>query len=115
MRTFWDPSWASLGMSFFLGEPLACEPLPTLRGNPQPFTPRMTTLQLGAGKKQKVRPGDILGALTGEGGIAGDQVGKIALFDHQAYVAVQRDVARKALSRLAEGKIKGRSLRVRLV
>ncbi|WP_287124763.1 ATP-dependent RNA helicase DbpA [Chromohalobacter sp.] len=99
----------------FLGEPLACEPLPALRGNPQPFTPRMTTLQLGAGKKQKVRPGDILGALTGEGGIAGDQVGKIQITERSAFVAVEREVARAALDQLANGRIKGRSFRARRV
>ncbi|MEQ7869143.1 ATP-dependent RNA helicase DbpA [Chromohalobacter salexigens] len=99
----------------FLGEPLACEPLPALRGNPQPFTPRMTTLQLGAGKKQKVRPGDILGALTGEGGIAGDQVGKIQVTERSAFVAIEREVARAALDQLANGRIKGRSFRARRV
>lgn len=99
----------------FLGEPLACEPLPALRGNPQPFTPRMTTLQLGAGKKQKVRPGDILGALTGEGGIAGDQVGKIQVTECSAFVAIEREVARAALDQLANGRIKGRSFRARRV
>ncbi|PZQ43285.1 MAG: ATP-dependent RNA helicase DbpA, partial [Ectopseudomonas oleovorans] len=75
----------------------------------------MHTLCIGAGRKEKLRPGDILGALTGDAGIPGDQVGKIALFDYQALVAVQRDVARQALKRLSEGKIKGRTLRVRLL
>lgn len=99
----------------FLDESLTCEPLPTLRGNPKPFTPRMATLQLGAGKKQKVRPGDILGALTGEGGIAGDQVGKIQITDRSAFVAVEREVAQAALEQLANGRIKGRSFRARRV
>ncbi len=99
----------------FLGESLTCEPLPALRGNPQPFTPRMATLQLGAGKKHKVRPGDILGALTGEGGIAGDQVGKIQVTDRSAFVAVERSIARAALDQLANGRIKGRSFRARRV
>ena len=75
----------------------------------------MVTLVIAGGKKDKLRPGDILGALTGDAGIPGDQVGKIALFDYQAYVAVERDVARQALKRLTEGKIKGRTLRVRLL
>lgn len=99
----------------FLGDSLACEPLPPLRGNPQPFTPRMATLQLGAGKKDKVRPGDILGALTGEGGIAGDQIGRIQVTDRSAFVAVEREVARAALDQLANGRIKGRSFRARRV
>ncbi|SDH04237.1 ATP-independent RNA helicase DbpA [Pseudomonas benzenivorans] len=79
----------------------------------EPLQPPMITLCIGAGRKDKLRPGDILGALTGEAGIPGTQVGKIAIFDFQAYVAVERGVAKQALKRLADGKIKGRSLRVR--
>ena len=60
-----------------------------------------------------LRPGDILGALTAGKELAGNQIGKIDLFDFIAYVAVQRDVARDALKILSEGKIKGRKIRVR--
>lgn len=77
------------------------------------YKPPMSTLQIDGGKKQKVRPGDILGALTGENGIAGKQVGKIQIFDNWAYVAVGREVAKKALLKLEQGKLKGRSFRVR--
>jgi ATP-dependent RNA helicase DbpA len=80
-----------------------------------PMRPSMTTLQIDGGKKQKVRPGDILGALTGEYGIVGEQVGKIQIFDKRAYVAVHRDAAKPALKKLIEGKLKGRSFRVRLM
>jgi ATP-independent RNA helicase DbpA len=80
-----------------------------------PLLPPMSTLLIGAGRKDKVRPGDILGALTGDAGIAGTQVGKIAIFDFQAYVAVERDVAKEAVQRLNSGKIKGRSLKVRIL
>jgi ATP-independent RNA helicase DbpA len=73
----------------------------------------MATLQIDGGKKQKVRPGDILGALTGDNGIAGKQVGKIQIFDNSAYVAVSRDAIKAALKKLGEGKLKGRSFRVR--
>ena len=52
----------------------------------------MSTLCIAAGRKDKVRPGDILGALTGEAGIPGAQVGKIAIFDFQAFVAVERGI-----------------------
>ncbi|NQD93338.1 ATP-dependent RNA helicase DbpA [Pseudomonas sp. CrR25] len=79
----------------------------------EPLQPPMITLCIGAGRKDKLRPGDILGALTGEAGIPGAQVGKIAIFDFQALVAVERGIAKQALKRLSEGKIKGRSLRVR--
>ncbi|TBU89297.1 ATP-dependent RNA helicase DbpA [Stutzerimonas kirkiae] len=80
-----------------------------------PLQPPMVTLCIAAGRKDKLRPGDILGALTGDAGIAGTQVGKIAIFDFQAYVAVERDVARQALQRLNQGRIKGRALKVRML
>jgi ATP-dependent RNA helicase DbpA len=80
-----------------------------------PMRPSMTTLQIDGGKKQKLRPGDILGALTGEQGVAGKQVGKIQIFDKRAYVGVHRDAAKTALNKLLEGKLKGRSFRVRMI
>jgi ATP-independent RNA helicase DbpA len=79
------------------------------------YKPAMVTLQIDGGRKQKVRPGDILGALTGADGIAGRQVGKIDIFDHCAYVAVHRDAARPALRKLSTGKLKGRSFRARRI
>ncbi|TLX53839.1 ATP-dependent RNA helicase DbpA [Stutzerimonas nosocomialis] len=96
--------------------PLNWHPLSSLKPRAgEPLQPPMKTLCIAAGRKEKLRPGDILGALTGEAGIAGAQVGKIALFDYQAFVAVERSVARQALKRLNEGKIKGRSLKVRVL
>ncbi|MGY3857792.1 ATP-dependent RNA helicase DbpA [Aeromonas intestinalis] len=79
----------------------------------KPVTPQMVTLSIDAGRKSKVRAGDILGALTGEGGIAGSEVGKIQISGQYSYVAVKRQVASAALKRLQEGKIKGRSYRAR--
>lgn len=84
-----------------------------LQKNSEAAPAPMVTLAIAGGKKQKVRPGDILGALTGEGGIAGAMVGKINVYDFVAYVAVNRDVARQALQRLESGKIKGRHFKVR--
>jgi len=83
--------------------------------NTQPMKPLMATLQITGGKKQKIRPGDILGALTGEHGIAGKQVGKIHILDNWAYVAVTRDAVKIALKKLGEGQLKGRACRVRLI
>jgi ATP-independent RNA helicase DbpA len=77
--------------------------------------PLMATLLIDGGKKQKVRPGDILGALTGANGIAGAEVGKINIFDNRSYVAVRQNVVKPALRKLTEGKLKGRSFRVRLI
>jgi ATP-independent RNA helicase DbpA len=80
-----------------------------------PAKPPMATLRIDGGKKQKLRPGDILGALTGEHGIKGKQVGQINIFDNAAYVAVSRDAVKAALKKLGEGKLKGRSFKVRRV
>ena len=75
----------------------------------------MVTLQIDGGRKQKVRPGDILGALTGNEGIAGSQVGKIHVFENYSYVAISRDAAKPALRKLSSGKMKGRSFRARRI
>lgn len=98
----------------YLGQSIAAGSLPSFDVLDEPiFIPAMTTLRIDGGKKQKLRPGDILGALTRENGIAGNQVGKIQIAANWAYVAVNRDVVKKALLLLAEGKLKGRSFRVR--
>lgn len=100
----------------YIKRTIECEPLPPLCVlDKRPVKPAMATLQIGGGKKQKLRPGDILGALTGEGGITGKQVGKIQILDNRAYVAVSRNVVKIALNKLGEGKLKGRSFRVRLM
>lgn len=80
-----------------------------------PVQPLMTTLQIDGGKKQKIRPGDILGALTGADGIQGNEVGKINMYPTWSFVAVHRDVAKAALKKLGNGKLKGRSFRVRRI
>lgn len=78
-----------------------------------PVTPPMVTLNIAGGRKNKVRPGDILGALTGEAGIPGSAVGKIDLFEFESFVAIEADYAARALKRLERGKIKGRNFRIR--
>jgi ATP-independent RNA helicase DbpA len=87
------------------------QPLPAGADSAPPAPPRMVTLNIAGGRKDKLRPGDILGALTGEAGLAGAQIGKIDIFDLQAFVAVERGVAGAALKGL--GKIKGRVFKVR--
>jgi len=72
----------------------------------------MVTLRIDAGRTDKLRPGDILGALTGDAGLKADAVGKIDVFATRSYVAVARAQAAPALARLREGKIKGRKFRV---
>lgn len=88
------------------------EPVPSARVDGS-YRPPMATLQLDVGKKQKIRPGDVLGALTNDSGIQGDEVGKIRVFDFCTYVAVSRPLAKDAVRQLSQGKIKGRSCRVR--
>ncbi|MFT5593382.1 MAG: ATP-independent RNA helicase DbpA [Oceanicoccus sp.] len=79
----------------------------------EPYKSKMVTLQIDGGKKQKVRPGDIVGALTSDNGIDFNQIGKIDMFDNWSFVAVARDSAKPALKKISEGKLKGRSFRVR--
>ncbi|KAG1658089.1 ATP-dependent RNA helicase DbpA [Nymphon striatum] len=73
----------------------------------------MTTLQLDSGKKNKLRPGDLLGALTKDAGLAGAQIGKINIFDSMSYIAIDKSVAAKALQHFRNGKVKGRNIRAR--
>lgn len=89
------------------------EPLPSEDYlNERPHFPEMVTLWLDGGKKNKLRPGDILGALTGKDGVDGKKVGKINVFDFHAYVAVHSSIAKAALDKIATGKMKGRTFRV---
>jgi ATP-independent RNA helicase DbpA len=100
----------------FMDQELASEPLPPLSAlNNQIKEPPMATLQIDSGKRQKVRPGDILGALTGPQGISGSQVGKINVSANWAYVAVARAAATEALNKLNDGKLKGRTVRARRI
>jgi ATP-independent RNA helicase DbpA len=86
------------------GQPLTKQPL--ARGA------AMVTLRISGGRKQKLRPGDILGALTGEaGGLDSAQVGKIEIHEHFAYVAVASSVACAAQRSLSEGHVKGRKFK----
>ena len=98
----------------YLGHDITTEPLPPESWLDKPaLRPSMVTLHIDGGKKQKVRAGDIVGALTGQQGIDGKDIGKIQLADNWAYVAVAQHAAKTALHKLSEGKLKGRSFRVR--
>lgn len=74
--------------------------------------PPNVTLVIEGGKKEKVRPGDILGALTGEAGIAAKHIGKIDIYERQSYVAIERSMVDEAHKQLKNGKIKGKSFSV---
>ncbi len=81
----------------------------------EPLLPPMVTLQILGGRKEKIRAGDVLGALTGEAGLQGAQIGKINVTDFHTYVAVERSVARHAVERLSAGKVKGKKVRIRFL
>ena len=94
-----EPEWHGLG---------------SLQGDDDsPLIPPMVTLLILGGRKAKIRPGDVLGALTGSAGFKPEQVGKITVTDQLTYVAVARDIAREALRKLAAGTLKGKAVKVR--
>ena len=75
----------------------------------------MMTLQIVGGRKEKIRAGDVLGALTGDAGFSKEQVGKINVNEFSTYVAVDAKIAKEAVRRLSQGRIKGKSVKVRLL
>jgi ATP-independent RNA helicase DbpA len=81
--------------------------------NTAPLRPPMVTLQILGGRKEKIRPGDVLGALTKDLGFAGSQIGKINVNEFSTYVAVERSVADAVLRGLNAGKVKGKSVKAR--
>ena len=80
-----------------------------------PLQPPMRTLQIVGGRKEKIRAGDVMGALAGECGLTREQVGKINVNEFSTYVAVQAALAKKVEVQLSHGKIKGKSVKVRLL
>ncbi|WP_392564041.1 ATP-dependent RNA helicase DbpA [Orbus wheelerorum] len=75
--------------------------------------PVMQTVSLTIGRKNKVRPGDILGALTKDAGLEGNLIGKIIITDLYSYVAINHKAIKKVLEYFKQGKIKGKSVRAR--
>jgi ATP-independent RNA helicase DbpA len=99
------------------------QPSPIVWGNTDEFAnsnstrlvPEMVTLCLASGKKDKIRPGDILGALTKDAGLAGTTIGKINVTTMSSYVAIHRNHVDKAYNYLQHGKLKGRKVHVRKI
>jgi ATP-independent RNA helicase DbpA len=75
----------------------------------RPLVPPMVTIQIMGGRKEKIRAGDVLGALTGEMGYTREQVGKINVNDFSTYVAVDRAIGAQAAQRLNQGRVKGKA------
>jgi len=71
--------------------------------------PQYVTLVIEGGKKDKIRAGDLLGALTGDAGLKGSSIGKIDIYDRQSYVAIERELIKDAHQQLNNGKIKGKN------
>lgn len=72
----------------------------------------MKTIYINGGKKDKIRAGDILGALINEVGLSGDQVGAIKILENQSYVAIEANQVESTILKLSAGKIKGRKFKV---
>ncbi len=83
--------------------------------SPDPLKPPMRTLQILGGRKEKIRPGDVMGALTKDLGFAAAQIGKINVNEFSTYVAVDADIATQAERKLNAGRVKGKSVKVRLL
>jgi len=80
-----------------------------------PLVPPMVTLQILGGRKEKIRAGDVLGALTGDAGYTREQVGKINVTEFSTYVAIAHNIAHEAARKLNSGKVKGKSVKVRVM
>ena len=106
--------WRVDGIAKFQGNAVTIESTDSLRPRENfKLIPPMATLLINGGRKDKLRAGDILGALTASQKLLGKDIGKIDIFDKLSYVAVARPLAKQALKILSEGKIKGRKFRVR--
>ena len=107
--------WANL-IEQYQGAPLKWGDLKSLRSKAdRPLRARMSTLCIQGGKKDRLRPGDLLGALTGDGGLTFEQVGRINITEFSSYVALDRQIAKQAFSRVSNSNIKGRRFRMRFL
>lgn len=110
--------WEAHGRAFFVLGPeehvpefvdgeLQVYELPSAGELPQPAAPRMVTLYVGKGKKDKISKGDIVGFLCKKGGLTPSEIGRIDVRDRYAYVAVARPRAAEVLRQTKGEKIKG--------
>ena len=100
----------------YMSKPCICDVPASLDREPAfKLKAPMVTIQIDAGRKHKIRPGDLLGALTGDAGLPGSQIGKIDIFETSSFVALDHEALRQGLAYLANGKVKGRNVRARKV
>ena len=102
-----------IGIEEKMGQAARFERIDLSRRPARPKPPLMQTVVIDAGRQDKLRPGDVVGALTGAGGLDAAAIGKIAGFATRTYVAIERSQVQKAMDRLRTGKVKGRSFRIR--
>jgi len=102
-----------IALEAYLGQEIVSERLPDVIEKSANREAEMVTIHIDGGKKQKLRPGDILGALTANNTIDGKSIGKIQISALSAFVAVKRHKANLALKTLVNGKLKGRTFRAR--
>jgi ATP-independent RNA helicase DbpA len=114
-----EKKWVKL-IEQYQGEAAVWQDIESLSNAAEPETvaglqaPMRSILIMG-GKKDKLRPGDILGALTADIGLQKDQVGKINVFEFVTYVALDRRIADKALQKLGQSNIKGRQFKMKMI
>jgi len=100
-------------LSTYQGHALEYESIERLpQGRKNTIKPKYVTLYISGGRKEKVRRGDILGAITKQVGLEGKYVGKIDVVDHSSYVAIERGYEAEVVRGLNENKIKGRKFKV---
>ena len=75
------------------------------------LTPSMTTIEVSGGRRNKLRPGDLVGALTSSKEIPGDVIGKIDVLEKKSFVAVPAEHLKKAVAILNKAPIKKKSYR----
>ncbi len=108
--------WEATGRTFFVLGPeeqlpdyIECTPedydIPAEL--PQPAQPRMATIYIGKGKKDKISKGDIVGFLCKKGGLGKDEIGRIDVNDRYAYAAISRVRLKQVLEQTKGEKIKG--------
>ncbi|WP_027017313.1 ATP-dependent RNA helicase DbpA [Comamonas composti] len=92
------------------------QPLAELKAqSEEPLRPAMATIQIIGGRKEKIRAGDVMGAMCADFGYAREQIGKISVNDYSTYVAVERGIAEQAVARMNQGRIKGKSVKARIL
>jgi len=94
-------------------KPIQLQPLPTASAASKPLQSDWVTLQLSGGKKDKLRPGDIVGALTRDNKLTMQHIGKIKVQSNWAFVTVEQGAAKHALNLINNDKIKGKRFRAR--